>query len=37
MEAYHLSKNALEEPEGEISYYHWSNGVEGPRRHKIIH
>jgi hypothetical protein len=37
MEAYHLSKQALDEPEGKFPYYHWSNGVEGPRRHIRIH
>ena len=37
MEANLLSKQTLDEPEGIIYYYHWSNGVEGPRRHFRIH
>jgi len=32
-----LSKKALDEPEGKIPYYHWSNGAEGPKRHIRIH
>jgi ribonuclease HI len=37
IEADILSKQAFDEPEGKISYYHWSNGAEGPRRHIRIH
>jgi ribonuclease HI len=37
MEADLLSKQALREPEGRITYYPWSNGTEGPRRHLSLH
>jgi len=32
-----LSKKALQEPEGVISYYKWTNGTEGLRRHTNIY
>jgi hypothetical protein len=32
-----LSKQAMGEPEGMVSYYRWTNGVEGPRRQIKIH
>jgi hypothetical protein len=31
-----LSKQALQEPEGRITYYKWENGTEGPKRHLIL-
>jgi len=35
-EADTLSKKALHEPEGIITYYNWVNGTEGPRRHIFL-
>jgi ribonuclease HI len=32
-----LSKQALWEPEGRITYYKWDNGTEGPRRHLSLY
>jgi ribonuclease HI len=37
MEADLLSKQALREPEGRITYYLWTNGTEGPRRHLSLY
>ena len=37
IEADTLSKQAIEDPEGTLSYHHWSNGAEGPRRQIRIH
>jgi ribonuclease HI len=37
MEADLLSKKALREPKGIITYYLWTNGTEGPRRHLSLH
>jgi hypothetical protein len=31
-----LSKRALREPEGRLSFYPWSNGVDGPHTHLDI-
>jgi ribonuclease HI len=35
-EADHLSKQAIHEPEGRITYFKWENGTEGPKRHLIL-
>jgi hypothetical protein len=35
-EADHLSKQAIHEPEGRITYFKWENGTKGPKRHLIL-
>jgi hypothetical protein len=37
VEVDHLSKLALREPEGRITFYQWINGIEGPKRHLSLY